>query len=62
MKLIDMVVENTRMHAKIITKLTNFRLNHELISIMMNKHRIYEDLGKIFRYSSNSIKLNDEIS
>ena len=49
------------MHFKKITQLINYIINQELISIMVNKSRIYKDIQEYFFYFSNSIKLDNEL-
>ena len=43
-----MVVENTRSRVKIISKLTNFKINHKLRGILVNEGRIHKELEKFF--------------
>ena len=58
----SMVIENARMHVK--KKLPSspvLRFNQELISIIVNKCRIHGEIREFLRYSSNSIKSDDEL-
>ena len=49
------------MHVKKIIKLTNLKFNQELISIIVNKGRTHGEIGEFVRYSSNLIKLDNEL-
>ena len=56
------ITKNIEIRDKIISTSPILRLNHKLISIMMNKGGIHKDLGQLFRFSSNAIKSYDEMS
>ena len=61
MKQIFAAIENTFHHVKKIINSLIKTINHELMTIMVNKGRIHEELDIYFRYIQNLIKLNNEL-
>ena len=53
-------LKNTRTFVNFFSNSIIWRINHDLIMIMVSKGWIHKELGKIWRYIQNLIKLGNE--